>query len=61
MPDKKLPPDNPEQSKRFEDKARELGADETGEAFERAVGVVVPTRPQPAQPSDRRKGDSGQS
>lgn len=55
MPDKKLPPDNPEQSKRFEDKARELGADETGEAFERAVGVVVPPTPAatPAHPSEK--------
>ena len=35
-------PDDPAQSKRFEDAARELEADETGEAFERALGVVAP-------------------
>ena len=35
------PPDDAEQSKRFEETARELEADESGKAFERAVGVVV--------------------
>jgi len=38
-------PDDPAQSKRFEDTARELGVDETGKAFKRAVEVVVPPQP----------------
>ena len=33
-----------EQSKRFIEKAREIGADETGEAFERAFETIVPSR-----------------
>ena len=44
MPEsEKLPviPDDPEQSKRFEEAARLLGSDETGDAFKRAMGVVV--------------------
>ena len=32
------------QSKRFIEKAREIGADESGEAFERAFKSVVPVR-----------------
>ena len=35
-------PDNPDQSKRFEDKARELEADESGKAFERALKATLP-------------------
>lgn len=35
-----LPPDDPEQSKRFEETARELGADETGKKFEEAMKAV---------------------
>jgi hypothetical protein len=35
-------PDDKEQSKRFEETARELGVDESGESFERAIGVIVP-------------------
>lgn len=34
-----------EQSERFKETARELGADETGKAFERAVTTVLPARP----------------
>jgi hypothetical protein len=37
------PPDDPEQSKRFIKAARELGTDETGEAFERAFKRVIRT------------------
>jgi hypothetical protein len=40
------PPDNPEQSKRFIDMAREIGVDESPEAFDRALDRVV--RPKPA-------------
>jgi hypothetical protein len=38
-------PDNPEQSKRFVETAREIEADETGEAFRRAFAKIVPTKP----------------
>lgn len=41
------PQDSPEQSKRFEETARQLEADESGKRFERAVGVVVKLTPQP--------------
>lgn len=34
-------PDNAEQSKRFEEAARQLEADETGKTFKRAISVVV--------------------
>jgi hypothetical protein len=34
-------PDDAEQSKRFEETARELGVDETGKAFRRAVEAIV--------------------
>jgi hypothetical protein len=48
MPRKPKPqPDDPTESKRFIDMARELGADETEkgrEAFERAFEKVVTTR-----------------
>ena len=36
-------PDDPVQSKRFEEAARLLGVDETGKAFDKAIkGVVAP-------------------
>ena len=41
-------PDDPEQSKRFVETAREIGADETGEAFRRAFRKIVPPRSSPA-------------
>ena len=37
-------PDNAEQSKRFEEAARELEADESGKKFEKAFKAVVPTK-----------------
>lgn len=40
--------DDPEQSKRFEEAAREIETDASGEAFERAMGVVVPAAERPA-------------
>lgn len=41
------PPADPEQRERFVATARELGCDETGEAFEKAFGKIVPEkRPQ---------------
>ena len=47
MPENEKPlviPDDPEQSKRFEDAARLLGADETDGAFKRAVQTVIPAK-----------------
>jgi hypothetical protein len=47
MPNQKNPPplpDDPEQSRRFEVAARELGADESGKAFKRALSAVVPRK-----------------
>jgi hypothetical protein len=37
-------PDDPEQSKRFVETAREIEADETGEAFRRAFEEIVPAK-----------------
>jgi len=39
--------DDPEQSKRFEDAAREMGADESGKKFRRAFKTVVPIKHAP--------------
>lgn len=36
-------PKDAKQSKRFVDTARELEVDESGKAFERALGAVLPT------------------
>lgn len=45
MPSKQNPePDDPEQSRRFVETARELAVDETASSFERALkGVKLPT------------------
>lgn len=37
-------PDDPEQSKRFIEAARQIEADETGEAFRRAFEKIVPPK-----------------
>lgn len=43
MPAKKPPdPNEKPQHERFEELAREVGADESGEKFERAFGKIVP-------------------
>lgn len=59
-----------EQSRRFLEAARELGCDESGEAFDRALGRILPPR-EPGKPaphvvdevkpkgSRRRKVDKG--
>lgn len=44
MPKKKLKLSQRKQSEQFIKKARELGADETGKAFEAAVNKVIPAR-----------------
>jgi hypothetical protein len=41
---RKRKPDDPEQSRRFEEKARELGADESGKSFERAFKKIAPAK-----------------
>ena len=43
-------PDDPEQSKRFIDTAREVEADESPEAFERAFEAVVKAKKTPPKP-----------
>lgn len=40
-------PNDPEQSKRFEETARELELDTSGKTFERAFKTVVPPHKQP--------------
>jgi hypothetical protein len=45
---RKPKPDDPEQSKRFVETAREIEADETGEAFERALRKIVPSKKPPS-------------
>lgn len=59
MPRKpKPPPDDPEQSKRFIKAAREIGTDESPEAFERVFKRIIRAGeiPKPAAPL-RRKAD----
>lgn len=54
MPKSKSDGDERPQSERFIEIARELEADETGQAFERAFGKIVPpkTREQSAPPEE---------
>ena len=42
--------DNPEQSKAFVDMAREIGADESGQAFRKALKKIAPSK------RDKRRG-----
>jgi len=51
--DKSHKPDDPEQSRRFEEKARELGADESGKSFDKAMRAISrrKKRPQDAKRS----------
>lgn len=46
--------DNPDQSKRFEETARELGVDESGAAFDRLLNTVLP-KPQTAPKTEPAK------
>lgn len=43
-------PDDPEQSKRFEEAARQLGTDESGNAFEKALDVSLPIKTHQSPP-----------
>ncbi len=47
--------DDPKQSKRFIETAKEIGTDESPEAFERAFGKVVGAKPSapPSRPSGK--------
>ena len=47
-------PDNPEQYKRFLETAREVGADQPGEAFDRVLDKVA--RQAPERPKRDKKG-----
>jgi hypothetical protein len=53
MAGKRKPKDDKEQSRRFVETARKLGADEIGEAFERGIKTIVP----PKRPRDSGKTD----
>jgi hypothetical protein len=44
--------DDPEQSKRFMEAARDLGCEETGEAYDRALERILPPR-KPGEPAPR--------
>jgi len=55
-PKLKTKPDDPEQSKRFIDMAREVGADESKDALERAFEKVV--RPKQVNPRPKADGES---
>ena len=54
-------PDDPEQSKRFEEMARELGADETGKKFEEALKVVRSPNIKSPPPDRPKAGKSAKS
>lgn len=57
-PNRPRPPDDPEQSKRFEEKAREIDADEDGLTFERAFGVVARHAPPKRSTEPLTQGDT---
>jgi hypothetical protein len=48
-------PDNPEEYRRFVDMARELEADQSPDAMDRAFGRVV--KPKPKDEAKPKKGD----
>jgi len=50
--------DNPEQSKRFIETAKEIGTDESAEAFERVFGKVVGAKPGVGRPHQGGKPTS---
>ena len=49
-------PDDKEQSRRFEETARELEVDKSGKACERTIDVIAPSKPavNRSRPSGRR-------
>lgn len=48
-------PDDEEQSKRFMEKARELGVDETGESFDRVLTSISHTKEVKDEPRHQEK------
>jgi hypothetical protein len=55
MPRKPKPkPDNPEQFKRFVDMAREVEADESSDAIDRAFDKIIRPKPNPSKARPRR-------
>lgn len=48
--DEKRKPDDPEQSKRFEETAKRLGTDESGATFEKAMEVITTHPPDESGP-----------
>ncbi len=55
MPNINQPPDDPAQSQRFIDRAREVGVDDDTEAFETVVMKIAQTAPQPQAPRSKKK------
>ena len=53
--------DQKAQSKRFVEKAKELGADESGEAFERAMTTIAPPSKPKKQASPFRRAEKKSS
>jgi len=53
----KPPPDDPEQSKRFIDRAREVGAEQASPNFERVFRKVAQQAKRPT-PKDKSRGGS---
>jgi hypothetical protein len=57
MPRRPKPkPDNPEQFKRFIETAREVEADESPDAIDRAFNKVVPSKPRLVRRPPKRRG-----
>lgn len=60
MPDRKpqtpRPPDDPAEYQRFLDMAKEVEADETPEAMDRALGKIDPRKVTRSAPHARRNG-----
>ncbi len=57
MPRKPEPkPDDPEQSARFVEAAKEAGTDESGKAFERVFKKLVPPKRSPKRAASRGVG-----
>jgi hypothetical protein len=58
MAAKRKPKADKEQARRFAEAARKIGADESGEAFERAFKRIVPAkRPAAVTEKPRRRAD----
>lgn len=56
----KLKPDNPEEFKRFLDLAREVGADQASENFDRVFQKVAERDPAPLKPKRQRASSRGE-